>query len=1112
MSAKANAPVTSRNALFTFYDIESLNNVFALCTFTPRTNEIEVFYLVDREDTELSTDLENSLIDVPRAWQVVVDKNPAYAGAQGQRPMKFWDLTTLKANERLATMFGLSDADYVNNPSSKSTYPSAFRLVCDTDPEYDPINKHAFLAGYNSFNYDSVMLTVYLAEAFGHVGPGTAFRPVKASAMREHNNKLFSDEFRSYMPGYLTKGPAANGEGWNSTVHKIRQSMLNTGRHIDIARFNEAQQRVGLKRLLGMLGHQILESDKLGGHSASLNTVEELMDLLAYNVSDVVGLAKLFEHTTYASAFDLKKALLDEYPETIYAAKYGAYAPDIRPHKVRQGRLTPDSSSAKFVGLILSPYDHLKDIETVSFMYPSEKVAKEQGIPRVNVLESSREFFFESVTGPEARAQFMKVYDYYKSIEGKNFNDSEEYQKAYPLHRGAASYLANLPKAPNNLPYFAADGTPSTCFATFSTGGIHGAEANTAAYQTDIIEYQEAQIALEEAKAAFPDARDLVAEGKRQAALVVLPDGTAISYKAALLGSDPEKVRYRKSAPKGESEPDWELMIARAQHFYPNPVDLLALAKADPFKLTLPNQRVVGYRKILSNTTQNDAAYRESPQKKIPELFVTKTDGSNKLNPKYTYTSSAAATHEDFTSYYPNMLRNMSAFYNEALGADRYAKIFFDKERYGREMKVPGISAQEKTHLAALRNGTKLILNTASGAGDTTHKTPIRMNNQIISMRIIGQLFSWRIGQAQTLAGARIISTNTDGLYSVLDEEINNRVLAEQAALIHIDIEPEPLLLVSKDSNNRMEFEVPEDPSRKWETKIISASGASLSCHAGPHPTKSLAHPAVLDFGLAHYLRLIIGEYQPAWRSAPLSLSEPLDRTIGKEVLNGVISNDDPVHAAQLFQNVIAASMGSITYPFASDAWVDGDDPDEIKNPRALQHYNRMFIVKPGTPGAVNLRAAGTWVVTAVSAAKRKRDGATTLATTNAIAKDILRQQGLARDHLDAQQNNLTMLPKDQDVAIRKISGIDPLWPVLIINDDLHCLSETALRDLLDCLDLDVYNQMLAESFEGNWMNKTDNDDLPTITPPVPLAHQSAVPVQLGQPVQPEETLVEVNA
>lgn len=1087
MPALNRTPVTSRNALFTYFDIESLDNVFTLCTFTPRTNQIEVFYLVDPSDTDLTSTLSNPGLDIPLAWKVITDKNPAYTGGPGQRPMTFWDLRTLAANERLATVFGLSDAEYVNNPASESTYPARFRPVCDTDPGYDPLTQHPYLAGYNSFAYDTVMLAVYFMEAFSHVGPGTGFVPVSAAAMREHNNALFSDTFRSYMPGYLTKGPVAGGQGWNSVPHRIRQAMINSGRYIDVARLNEAQQYVALKRLLGLLGRQILESDKLGGHNARITTVSELLELLAYNVSDVVGLEKLLAHPTYASAFDLKKALLDEYPETIYDKRYDSYGPDIRPNRVRKGRLTPDSSSAKFVGLILAPYKHLNDIETVSFMYPSEQVAREQNIPRVNVLDASRDFFFEKIQDPGARAQFLKVYSYYKSIEGRNFNDSEEYQKCYPMSDRGISYLAGIPKGPNNLPYFHADGTPSTCFATFSTGGIHGAEANVPAYHADLIEYQEAEIALAEAKAAYPEAVDLLTETKRQAATVVLPDGTAINYKSVLLGSTPKTVRYRKTAPKTEPENEW--MIARAQQHFPEPADLLALVTTEPHTLTLPNGRVVDYRKVLANTTQKDASYREVPQKKLPQLFTAKSDGSNKLNPKYTFTSAAAAIHEDFTSYYPNMLRNMSAFFNEELGEDRYAKIFFDKERYGREMKKPGISDAERTHLSALRNGTKLILNTASGAGDTTHKTPIRMNNVIISMRIIGQLFSWRIGQAQTLAGARIISTNTDGLYSVLDEETNNAVLAEQAALINVDIEPEPLLLVSKDSNNRLELEVPEDPSQKWETEIISASGASLACHAGPHPTKALAHPAVLDHGLAQYLRFIIGEYQPDWRDTPLSLSEPMDRDIGEMILNEVAEGDDPVHAAKLFQNVIAASYGSITYPFASDAWVEGQNPEEIRNPRSLQHFNRMFIVKSGTPGAVNLRAAGAWAVTAASVAKRRRDGLNPVAT-DPVARKILREQGLARDQMDAVKNNLTLLPPDQDVAVRKLNGIDPQWSVLIVNDDLHCLPEERLRELLGSLDLDIYNQLLAESFEGNWMNTGDVIELIESAPATEAAEE----------------------
>ncbi|WP_185445357.1 hypothetical protein [Kribbella qitaiheensis] len=220
--------------------------------------------------------------------------------------------------------------------------------------------------------------------------------------------------------------------------------------------------------------------------------------------------------------------------------------------------------------------------------------------------------------------------------------------------------------------------------------------------------------------------------------------------------------------------------------------------------------------------------------KKAPELFIVREDASTKPHPKYARTSADLVTHQDFTSYYPNLLRNMRAFYNPELGEDRYATTFFDKERLGRDLKQPGLDRSGKERLTTLRNGTKLILNAASGAGDASHKNPIRMNNQIISMRIIGQLLSWRIGQAQTLAGARIISTNTDGLYSVLDRETNDQVLAEQAALIGVDIEPEPMFLISKDSNNRLELTAPQEGRTLADSQIISASGGTLACHEGP--------------------------------------------------------------------------------------------------------------------------------------------------------------------------------------------------------------------------------------------------------------------------------------
>lgn len=1104
-------PVTADGAMFMFYDIEALSNFFSLCVYAPRpdgTALLEAFYLVDEDAT--GSCLADS-IDHSALGRTIFERNPGLPPHPATR-LRFFDLRQEACNLRLARIVGLSDAALVCDPRGRSSFPAELRPVCDTDPGYDPV-RHAFLAGYNSMNYDTVMLALYLYEVFGEWvdhddrvaearsavrrhelygewgNPGSdladwqerlrveqadrpAFRLARAARLRAMSDELFSDAHIEYMPGYL---------GWDGPAARIRRAMLQSGRHVDVARLNELQFKVGLKRLLGMLGRQIKESDKLR-HDSTITTLDDLYELLAYNVSDCLGLSQLFRHPTYSSAFDLKSGLLRQFTETV-RDRNGA---------VRRDRLAVDSSSAKFVGRILAPYEPLSDIRCVSFEYPHPAVAAEQGTTPVNVLEECRKFFLGSVVPDlvvddlsptaesaaayplqaDALARFAEVVRYYRSIEGENFNDSAEYREKHP-DGPTARVLKAVPKTPNNVPYFHAGGRPSSCFATFSTGGIHGAEAAMDVFVQDRIEHVGQDTMISRASIAFPDAKDFVAEAKRQHSRLPLPDGSCVDKRLVLLGSDPEKVRYRK--PK-KDDPLQQEQLERARSQVPDPAELLSgqRPESEALVVALADGTEVDGKLVLANATAAKAAYRDGPAKKAPQLFVPKDDGSTRLHPRFARTSAGLVVHEDFTSYYPNLLRNMRAFWNPDLGEDRYARIFFDKERYGREMKRPGVSPEERARLNTLRDGTKLVLNAASGAGDAGHRTPIRMNNVIVSMRIIGQLFSWRIGQAQTLAGARIVSTNTDGLYSVIDhgsgfgEAENNRVLAEQQEAIGVDIEPETMFLVSKDSNNRLDLAAPSKGRSVAESRVLSASGGTLACHGGPTPTKSLAHPAVLDFALARYLQTIAARGEAA-------LAEPFDPLLGRKMVLEALNHAEPVASLMLFQNVIAASRGSITYPFAADP-IDGgaeveDSGEGLRNPRPLQVVNRVFIVEPGTPGAVSLRNAGAWKVTPASRDKRRESGESGV-RRDKVALDILRHHGWARDRNEAGANpGLSILPDDQDVVVRRINGIDPKWSVLVVNDDLHVLLAADAGRIIRSLDIETYTSMLGETFTKNWMN-----------------------------------------
>lgn len=1024
-----------------FYDIESMSNVFSNCVFKPDENMVDVYLLCD--DPSLCSDpaFEQLLL------QRIHKKNKNFNGG-----LRIYDLHDQEASRRFARTFGLSDAYLVNDPDSQSTYGPEYRLVCDTDPDYDP-DVHPYLLGYNSYNYDTTMLALYLFDAFalktvtvpGPAGPNgqpipmpslvVSFSPPTAKTMRGYNNDLFRKQFKENMSSYLTRARTRDGIGFEEPDYqdrrwKIRKNMLMSGRHLDVARLNEKQSKVALKRLLGMLGLQILESEKLSQNQDTIHNMDELLDLLAYNVSDVVNLNKLFQHKVYKGQFQLKSRLLKTYPELVYDRERpkGAppgYKPCISQKTVRRDRMCIDSSSAQLTTKALCPYDHLTDIPVVDFLYPDARKAQELGIPQVDVLEETRKFFYDNFPQPELRAQFDRIYNFYASIRGQNFNESKTYREDYPQSKGALN-LKRHPKADLNLFYYNADGTPSSCFATFSTGGIHGAEYNKLLFEADT--------------GAF----------------------------------------LREQA-----------MMKAVQTLYPNPVDLKKARKVLVNGTEYPAGRF-----LASGSTLAKSSYKDL-EKNRPVLFKLSDDGSTKLNPKYVYTSADQTNHEDFTSYYPNLLRMMMAFFNAGLGYDRYAEIFDNKQNYGFLMKCKDpmtpeqaakyrplreatglpldeflVSQEERELYDILRDGTKLMLNSASGAADANFESAIRMNNQIIKMRIIGQLFSYRIAQAQTLAGAKITSTNTDGLYSVLEATLNNKLLAQESKNIGVEIEPEPVYLISKDTNNRIEM-------NSDNGKIKSASGGTLACRKGPNPTKALAHPAIIDWALTEYLVVAAmnreGVYGSRYDGRSIGLDLDFDDELGMSILKSASKAfPDSVSFLTMFQNVIASSIGSMNYIF-------GIRPGNPSMPVIMQHYNRVFIMKDGTPDCLFLQSANARKITPLMLQKRRQTPGQRDQVHDPMAIRVLSAHGVT----------VGDIPKDCDAVIKKVTNIEDNWYMLAQNKDLNYLSDQELDFIMRNLDYDKYLTLLRDGFEKNWRNHVPDAGMLSI----PIGPFTAAPV-----------------
>lgn len=1020
-----------------YFDIESLSDVFCLCGYSEKTNNMDMYYLLDiTMHHPFSLMEEQELDSAIRAANRAFDDGKGFTGK-----ITFRDLANIDQMKRLVQTFGCE-------PGFPCEWSSP--IVKTTDAEYDE-NVHPFIMGYNSHNYDLTML----AWLFGQlIGDNFGFLPPTTQQLRTFNDELFSSRFKSAMPDRLRctivrpqeifEHPSRGAhpryhmrdviklgnqflynEGWNASdpAYFIRNAMINSGRHIDVARLNEKQSRVGLKRLLGMLGYQILESDEDLSETRTAGdaqdgqhrSFESLKSLFAYNASDTLNLRNLFHHKTYVAAFELKKQMLVDYPELVYDQKrveqttmeqrwrpelntvvtepvtklVPVYAPDPRPDNVRARRHTINSSSAQLAAGCLSPYGNLEDEPVVTFMYPSEKKARELGIPRRNILDET-EMFIKTRLEPIAKGEegrqiiesLHQMIAMYRGIEGEDFNASHSPD-------GEAASLKAMSDT-INVPYMAPDGTASDCYITFSVGGLHGAQYNKPLFDEDLAAFR-AQIELfERVKAAY---------------------GTPLSLLTDI---------------NAKGKP----------------------CRRKTFDLDGETYNVSDFLK--SGSTMKKAEWkRQYVEAKPPELFPADAKGRRKLLKRYALTSFGPTNHEDFTSYYPILLVNLSAYENPGLGYDRYFEIFGNKQKFGKLMKDKSIDAAQRGIYSNMRNGTKLILNSASGASDVEYNTSIRMNNRITAMRIIGQMFTWRIGQAQSLEGAKVVSTNTDGLYTEFDEELNAKILEREAAAIQIGIEPEPCFLVSKDANNRFEGRVNgRTGDALKDVTITSASGGQLACREGPNPEKALAHPAIQDWALGEFLKYkalkgAMDEYEPE---------------AGKYLLGQYAVETFPERRKrlQMFQNIIAASLSTAMYPFASHKPVTPDNEDSIR-PIAMQHYNRVFYVDPDLVPDEHKKDI-VYLCMAYVRPTRANESVDASPLALHVIKDLMGDSdALARG-----------VPK-----LKKINGIELSTPCIICNEDLLVTDKIQP----EWLDIDYYNKLMKSAYTGNWQNKPAGAD-----------------------------------
>lgn len=464
---------------------------------------------------------------------------------------------------------------------------------------------------------------------------------------------------------------------------------------------------------------------------------------------------------------------------------------------------------------------------------------------------------------------------------------------------------------------------------------------------------------------------------------------------------------------------------------------------------------------------------------KEPQLFK-----GSKVKENYAYTSSNASNHEDFDSYYPSLISNLEIFLN-ADGKDVFTEDLYHPRLHLKKIAKGKIKTKEdgtpyteaEVASASLRQlSMKLLINSASGAGDATFSSKIKCNNKMLAMRIIGQLFCWYIGQSLALKNARVPSTNTDGLYTMnIDEKLNNEIVERCAQELLLGIGPEYLpLFVSKDANNRLE--------RSKYAVVASARGGALTSWQGPSTDNAIDHPAIVDYILAQYLARVDD-----------AVNKPFDKDAAVKFFKEFITNPPKFaktdyDTLRFFQFPIVSNPKTARFAYSVNLkeLAQADENHGI-NPGILNPTNRIFLAKKSASDTtIKMTGLGTIKPSAIK--ERLKERAKTMSISNEpIFRDIINTDFVARDVIEANLDKYSFSKlynskydpkatetekKPRDITTIKISNLKENQPVIIYNEDLHDIDHQTFKKIIfKELDFNAYLDIMQSKFENQWQN-----------------------------------------
>ena len=965
-----------------FYDIESLHNIFTVALYNPESGQFKIVIHTDDD------------FDVWHHQQDIID----YIYRINQFQFKYDKIN--KSSISIITLDELISSllhDYYNDSDNPT------RLFGWNSQSYD-----APLLSYIIYKYKEALKSQMKAELekeleeeleaklesesrselkaelrAKQIDEEEALRELDAIDIKDYfeNCKepcITASVIREFSDDLVSKKTLKDAFG--STRLKTQSfyyELKNKHIFIDVQKLNEGMSYESLKRVSAQLGLMILESDKLAGDNAKVESLEDIKELTAYNYVDVFNMYMIFAHPSYFSPFGQKSGITTRF------------------NKEFQNQLGPDTTSAKLIEHIIAPVENnnifdttnkLEDDPYVDFLYPTSHPYKDL-----------KQWCIEQLK--------QKIEDENKNSKGAFEIDDLDSGHLRELNQDLMHEI-NKRQRENDQPEFPVDTNTKDAHQRFEFKLSGGDEVDGDVFE-DLLEMardvydlpdgvydfyshirgSDVRNGMDDIKSRLSDVDDKLENNHLRIsdieniddykyndnifytdrANITVPVRNSNTYLTFSTGgihgeyfdSDAFWNTFEQEVEKSKKNQAFNDDLEAIQNvFGKNDIDAQAFRDTKQegnLKEEVENR--TNDTKLIDKIIQLDGGqyqfatyskangYKWKNKKKIKSIIEI-TQGSGKGSTSKSQLKSFAKTvdatnvgHNDIASMYPSLLQALSVFKRQVNGEtiDDYSKLLDERLEMKAARSNYEYGSKEYQELDQRQTENKLTLNAASGQADGKYDNKIRVNNKMTGARLKGQLILAYLVYKITDQGGLCISSNTDGVYytGISNDEVSE-INEEWCHYFQMGATPEHIdHFISKNSNNRVEI-----PNAEEKGSEIVASGADVLAFKGENVDKKATKPNIIDWMLVYYFR---------YHEYPLRKFDKnwIKNTL-ETIINKVDESKNPTNVQQLFgyfQWVMKDGLGSNQYFLPINI---NKDETEVAT---KSHTKRIFLVKESDYG-----------------------------------------------------------------------------------------------------------------------------------------------------------------